>query len=83
MNALLLRARLLLAAGRAAEAEVQARELLTGAQKPAAWIAGIVVTKALRAQHRDADAQAFMSEQGLDEYELDETSTISSTEPRP
>lgn len=72
VNALLLRARLLLAAGRAAEAEAQARDVLTAGHESGVWAAGIVVTKALRAQNRSEDAQAFMSEHGLEEYELDE-----------
>jgi tetratricopeptide (TPR) repeat protein len=72
ISALLLRARLLLAANRAVEAEAQAREVLTSGEETAAWAAGIVVAKSLQAQGRNDDAQAFMSECGIETYELDE-----------
>ncbi len=54
------------------EAEAQAREVLTAGEQSAAWAAGIVVARALRAQNRHDDARAFMSRHGVEEYEPDD-----------
>lgn len=74
ISALLLRARLLLTAGRPAQAETLARELMTNSDRKttATWAAGIVTAQALRAQNRPADAQTFMTEHGINEEDLTE-----------
>ncbi|GAA2509597.1 hypothetical protein [Winogradskya humida] len=61
------RAELLLAAGRPAEAEWQARELLAGPDDDIHWDAAIVLVRTLRRQGRGDEARAV-----TDEYDLPE-----------
>lgn len=65
-------ARLLLGAGRAAEAEQQSREVLAAVGEDASWSAALVTAKALLAQDRAGDAAAFMAGHGIDEDDLDD-----------
>jgi CHASE3 domain sensor protein len=62
-------------AGHVHKAEAQARQILTVNDAAASWEAAIVVVRALRAQEREAEAQALMPEYGIDgDVDLDDVS---------
>jgi tetratricopeptide (TPR) repeat protein len=64
------RAQLLLMAGRAAEAETQARELFGSEIPDVTWAAGLVAVKALQDQGLNDEARALMDELGLEDSDL-------------
>ncbi|GAA2595181.1 hypothetical protein GCM10010435_87760 [Winogradskya consettensis] len=70
--ALVNRAELLLAAGRPAEAEGQARELLAGPDDDIRWDAAVVLVRTLRRQGRGDEARAVMDEYDLEEDYLED-----------
>jgi tetratricopeptide (TPR) repeat protein len=71
-GAVLERARLLLKLGRAEEAETEARQLTDDEDSEYAWTARTLVVQSLRAQSRTEDADRYMDENDLDEYDLDD-----------
>lgn len=74
VEALLVRAELLLLAGRAADAEEQARALHASDDDSVGWRAGFVVVRALREQGRTEESDAFMAAHDIEDWELDDES---------
>ncbi|GGM59469.1 hypothetical protein ACFFX1_41480 [Dactylosporangium sucinum] len=66
------KAHLLLRLGRAVEAEEVARPSLEDGDEDVAWTAAVLLTRSLRAQSRDAEAEALMEEYGVEDYALEE-----------
>ena len=81
LEALLVRAQLLLAVGRFAEAEEQARFIHADDDYGHGWQAGIVVVHALRGQGRAEEATEFMRTADIDDWDLGEGSDKDDAEP--
>lgn len=70
--AALRRAEMLLAAGRAVDAETQARAVLAQDVRRTRWAAAVLVAKALLAQGRESEAAGFMSEHEISSHDLED-----------